>query len=83
MIPKNKSKELMSTTFHNLTCCEEEKCYTAFVFNSGGRIVSDHQKQKDYIEFLEIARNIPIDSINEQNYMSIAKKLIGHYVKTI
>jgi hypothetical protein len=80
---KNKNKELMSTTFHNLTCCDEEKCLTAFSFNSGGQVLPDHQKQKNYIEFLEIARNIPIDSINESNHLSIAKKLLGYYIKSV
>lgn len=80
---RNKNKELMATTFHNLTCKEEEKCHTAFTINSGGQLIPDHEKQKNYIEFLEIARNIPIHTIDETNYLSIAKKLIGYYVKAI
>jgi hypothetical protein len=80
---KLKSKELASTSVHNLTCCEEEKITTAFSFMSGDHLVSDCTKQKNYIEFIEMARNIPIDSINEDNYVAIGKKLVSQLMKAI
>lgn len=80
---RGKNKELLSTSFHNLTCCEEEKVSTAFSFTSAGCVMSDYEKQKRYIEFVEMARNIPIESVNQDNYMSIAKKLIGEYMKIV
>lgn len=80
---KEKNKDLMSTTFHNLTCCEEEKCMTAFSYTSGDCVVPDYEKQKNYIEYIEIVKSIPLDSINADNYLSIAKKIIGHYFKIV
>jgi hypothetical protein len=80
---KEKNKDLMSTSFHNLTCCDEEKCMTAFSYTSCDCILPDHEKQKNYIEYVEIVRSIPLDSINADNYLSIAKKLIGQYFKVI
>jgi hypothetical protein len=50
---------------------------------SGDKILPDHDTQKKYIEFLEIARNIPIDSVTNDNYQQIAKKIIGAYFKII
>lgn len=80
---KQKSDEALSTTFHNLTCCEEDKIYTAFACCSGDKLMPDHNRQKKYIEFLEIARNIPIEEITEENYMSVAKKLISQYMQVL
>jgi hypothetical protein len=78
-----RNKEILSTSFHNLTCCDEERVNTGFSFMSGGTVMPDHERQKRYIEFLEIARSIPIESVNQDNYMTIAKKLIGEYMKFI
>lgn len=82
-ILKQKYKDIISTSYHNLTCCEEEKIRTVFTICSGDKILPDHDTQKKYIEFLEIARNIPIDSVTNDNYQQIAKKLIGAYFKII
>jgi len=43
--------------------------------------VVDNEKVKKYIEFHEIARSIPIDSVNSSNYVEIAQKLLTHYNK--
>jgi len=80
---KQKNEEVLFTTFHNLTCDEENKIYTAFMCCSGDKLIADHQKQKKYIEFLEIARNIPLRSVTSENYNSIAKKLIAEYMRVI
>ena len=80
---KNKNKELMCTAFHNLTCCDEEKVRTAFTQMSCGCVIPDHDKQRNYIEFTEMVRNIPINSITDFNYLPIAKKLISEYIKVI
>ncbi len=80
---KQKNEQVMFTTFHNLTCDEENKIYTAFMCCSGDKFIPDHQRQKKYIEFLEIARNIPITSITSENCNGIAKKLIAEYMRVI
>jgi hypothetical protein len=80
---KNKRKELLSTSFHNLTCCEEDRIYTAFTITSGEQILPDRARQRSYIEFLELARSIPIDSITDENCMVIGRKLLAEFVKTI
>jgi hypothetical protein len=80
---KDKNKELMSTTFHNLTCCEEERINTAFTQMSCDCIVPDYDKQKNYIEFVEMVRNIPIDSVTDTNYLSVAKKILSEYIKVV
>lgn len=80
---KQKSNEVLSTTFHNLTCCEEDKIYTAFVCCSGDKMLPDHNRQKNYIGFLETTKNISLDDITDENYMSVAKKLISEYIKVI
>lgn len=82
-ILRGSTNHLYSTTFHNLTCCEEHKCQTAFTKMSGDLIVEDHEKQKNYIEFMELARSIPIDSITDDNCLEIARKLLGHYTRII
>jgi len=82
-ILRGSTNHLYSTTFHNLTCCEEHKCQTAFTKMSGDLIVEDHEKQKNYIEFMEMARSIPIDSITDDNCLEIARKLLGHYIRII
>jgi hypothetical protein len=78
-----KNEEVLFTTFHNLTCEEENKIYTAFMCCSGDRFIPDHKKQKKYIEFLELAKNIPLTSITSENCNSIAKKLIAEYMRVI
>ena len=82
-ILKKSAEDLYSTTFHNLTCCEDDKCGTAFSKMSCDKLVEDHQKQKNYIEFLEIARSIPIDSVTETNCSEIARKLLGYYTRIL
>jgi hypothetical protein len=80
---KSKNKELMSTSFHNLTCCVEERVDTAFTQMSCDCVVPDYDKQKNYIEFVEMVRNIPLDSITDFNYLPIAKKIISEYIKVV
>jgi hypothetical protein len=80
---KQKNNELMSTTFHNLTCNEEDTICTGFSFLSGDKFLPDYTRQKKYIEFLEMTRNIPLNSITDENYLSIAKKLITEYVRVL
>lgn len=82
-ILKCSTDHLYTTTFHNLTCCDEHKCQTAFTKMSGDSIVEDHQRQKNYIEFMEMARNIPVDSITDDNCVEIARKLLGYYTRII
>ena len=80
---KQKNEEVLQTTFHNLTCCEEDQIHTAFTCCSGDKILPDYKRQGKYIEFLEMARNIPLNSITNENCQSIAKKLIAEYMRVI
>ena len=80
---RKKNDEVLFTTFHNLTCSDENKIYTAFAYCSCDNVLPDYNKQKNYIGFLEMARNIPLNSITNDNCTVIAKKLIGEYMKTL
>lgn len=80
---KQKNDEILSTTFYNLTCNEEDRVDTAFACCSGEKLIPDHDRQKKYIEFIEMARNIPLNSITDENYMSVAKKLVAQYVQVL
>jgi hypothetical protein len=80
---KQKNEEVIFTTFHNLTCSEENQIHTAFTCCSGDKVIPDHKRQGRYIEFLEMARNIPLNSITDENCQTIAKKLIAEYMRVV
>lgn len=78
-----KEKEISRTIFHNLTCTPEQQLHSPFEFLSGEQILCHIDKQKKYLEFFEMVRQIPIDSITTENYTVLAKKLIAEYVKVV
>ena len=80
---KQKNEEVLLTTFHNLTCCEEDQIHTAFTCCSGNKILPDFNRQGKYIEFLELTKNISLEDITNENCQSIAKKLIAEYMKIV
>jgi hypothetical protein len=48
-----------------------------------GQFVVDKERTKNFIEFHEIVRTIPIDSITQENSLEIAHKLLNHYTKIV
>jgi hypothetical protein len=75
-------KENEDLTCTLVECATSQNFFdTAFTFLSGDVKVPNYKRQKDCIEFLEIAKSIPIDKINDENCFSIARKLIGLYLK--
>lgn len=78
-----KSEGYKQTIFHNLTCCPEQQLDSCFATLSGEEVVYDIDRQKRYLEFYEMVRQIPLDSINETNAITIAKKIAAEYIKVI
>lgn len=78
-----KAQEWNRTALHNLTCCPQEQIRAGFGYLSGGEVVYDVQKQKNYLEFFEMVRRIDPRSLNMGNINSISKKIIAEYLKVI
>jgi len=78
-----KNKQLQDTMFHNLTCCDEHKITTPYTTIENNIPVVDLEKQKKYLEFIEIVRNIPINSITPENCETITKKIVAQYINVI
>lgn len=78
-----KEKELNKTMFHNLTCCPEHQLQSAFEYMSGDQVVCNVEKQKNYLEFFEMVRQIPLDSITTENSPILAKKLVSEFIKVL
>lgn len=78
-----KEQEINKTLFHNLTCAPEQQITSGFETLSGDCVVCDFAKQKNYLEFIEMVRQIPIDTITSENCNSLAKKIIAEYIKVI
>ena len=78
-----KEQEINKTLFHNLTCAPEQQITSVFEALSGDCVVCDFEKQKNYLEFIEMVRQIPIDTITSENSNSLAKKIIAEYMKVI
>jgi hypothetical protein len=51
----------------------------AFAVLSGDEFVVDKEKLKSFIEFHEIVRSIPVESITRENSLELAHKLLSHY----
>jgi hypothetical protein len=78
-----KEKEISKTMFHNLTCCPEHFLRSGFEVLSGDEIVCDIDRQKNYLEFIEMIRQIPVESITEKNCSSLTKKILSEYFKVV
>lgn len=78
-----KEQEISKTIFHNLTCCPEHQLHSAFEFLSGEQIVCNIEKQKNYIEFIEMLRQIPLDSITLENSNVLTKKIVAEYMRVL
>ena len=79
----NKSEAHKQTIFHNLTCCPDQQLDSGFAMLSGNEIIYDYDRQKQYLEFYEMVRQIPMNSITEHNAITIAKKIAAEYIKII
>jgi len=72
---------LHQTHIENLNQYETlENLGNGFAVLSGDKMVVDTSRLKNYIEFHEIVRSIPIDSINVTNCNEIMQKLINRYI---
>jgi len=71
------------TIFHNLTCCPEHQLNSCFAQVSCDNVVVDRDREKKYLEFYEMVKQIPLDSITENNAITIAKKIVAEYIKAI
>jgi hypothetical protein len=78
-----KEQELGRTLLHNLTCCADEKITSGFEMLSGDKVVCNIQRQKNYLEFFEMVRNIPVENITQQNYQTIINKVVAEYIRVI
>jgi hypothetical protein len=78
---KEKGKEINKTTFHNLTCQPEEQLTSVYQTLSNDKIICDIEKEKNYLEFFEMMRQIPIDSITEENCDVIGNKILAEYLR--
>jgi hypothetical protein len=82
-ILNNKCDNYKQTIFHNITCCPDQQINSGFATLSGNEVIQDHDRQKQYLEFYEMVRQIPLDSINENNAITIAKKIAAEYIKIV
>lgn len=80
---KEKDTQVNKIMFHNLTACDDQKFTSVFCSLSNDEVILDRDKQRNYLEFFEMMRQIPLDSINEENCDIIANKLIAEYIKVI
>jgi len=55
----------------------------AFATLSGDQFVVDQERTRNFIEFHEIVRSIPVESITRENSLELAHKLLSHYAKII
>jgi len=62
-------------------CCNVGHAFATL--NKDGEFIVDQERTKNFIEFHEIVRTIPIDSITRENSLEIAHKLLSHYTKIV
>jgi len=80
---QQKMKQVNEVALHNLTCAPNEQIHTGFGFISGGEVMYDFEKHKNYLEFFEMVRRIDPKSLTPENINSISKKIIAEYLNVI
>lgn len=80
---RDKGDQVQKVMFHNLTACDEQKFTSAFCYLSNDEVMFNKDKERRYLEFYEMMRQIPLNSINESNCNTIANKIIAEYIKVI
>jgi|688.fasta_scaffold178810_3 hypothetical protein len=80
---KEKDTQMQKVMFHNLTASDEQKFTSAFCYLSNDQVMVNREKEKKYLEFYEMMRQIPLNSINESNCDNIANKIIAEYIKVV
>ena len=55
----------------------------AFATLSGDQFIIDQERTRNFIEFHEIVKSIPVESITRENSLEIAHKLLSQYAKII
>lgn len=78
-----KEQELGKTLLHNLTCCPDQRIISGFEMLSGDSVVCNFERQKNYLEFFEMVRNIPVENITQQNYQTIINKVVAEYIRVL
>lgn len=78
-----KEQELGKTLLHNLTCCPDQRITSGFEMLSGDCVVCDIQRQRNYLEFFEMVRNIPVETITPENCESIINKVVAEYIRVV
>lgn len=78
-----KEQELGKTLIHNLTSSSEMCIRSGFEKLSGNYIVCDIERQKNYLEFFEMVRNIPVETITSQNCQTIINKIVAEYIRVM
>lgn len=78
-----KEQEINKTLFHNLTAAPEQQVTSIFDTLSGEQVICNIEKQKSYLEFIEMLKQIPLDSITSENSTSLTKKIIAEYIRVI
>lgn len=74
---------IQSVMMHNLTCEKEFQLPTAFDFLSGENIVQNIDKQKEVVEFVEMVKNIPLETIDPITSIAYTRKIINEYMKLL
>ena len=72
-------QEKNSTTIQNNLSCIKLSPGTLFYSVSGDDVVVDKGKQQNFIELLEIVKQIPVDSLSDDELKVTAKKLLHFY----
>ena len=80
---KEKDNNVNKIMFHNLTACDEQKFTSVFCYLSNDQVMVDRKREKNYLEFYEMVRNISFDSINEETCNTISNKIIAEYIKVV
>ena len=76
------SDKIHKKLLHNATCEPEHITSTAFFTLSNDTIpVPDLDKHREHIGFLEMIKQIPVDSINSETAVLYAKKIASEYVR--
>jgi hypothetical protein len=72
-------QEKNSTTIQNNLSCIKLSPGTLFYSVSGDEVAVDKGKQQNFIELLEIVKQIPVDSLSDDELKVTAKKLLHFY----
>jgi hypothetical protein len=77
------TSQIHNVMMHNLTCEKHFQLPTALDCLSGEEIIQNFDKQKEVIEFVEMVKNIPLESINPVTSIAYTRKIINEYMRLL